>query len=91
MLHTAAVWEDLMKRFLSIVVAAVVVATSLVGFQWYNYITNTQTPFDEIGIDLNTMMPAPVREYGCGRLKETFGGKTLPPYGCADETGRGWK
>jgi hypothetical protein len=80
-----------MKRLVSIVLVILVAAGGVVGQQWYSYITNTTSPFDEIGIDLNNMMPGPLHDYGCGRLKATFGGKTLPPYGCADETGRGWK
>lgn len=80
-----------MKRLVSIVAAALVAAVGVVGYQWYGYISNTQSPFDEIGIDLNNMLPGPLHDYGCGRLKQTFGGKTLPPYGCADESGRGWK
>jgi len=80
-----------MKRLVSILFGGLVAVVAVVGYQWYGYIANTDTPFDEVGIDLNNMMPGPVRDYGCRRLKETFGAKTLPPYGCADGTGRGWK
>ncbi len=80
-----------MKRLVSIVVVVLILGIGAIGQQWYAYIGNTESPFDEMGIDLNNMLPGPLHDYGCGRLKQTFGGKTLPPYGCADETGRAWK
>lgn len=80
-----------MKRLVLIVFVALVVAAGVVGQQWHAYITNTDSPFDEVGMELNNMLPGPLHDYGCNRLKQTFGGKTLPPYGCADDTGKGWK
>jgi hypothetical protein len=81
-----------MKRLLLIVIVVLVAGGGVVGHRWYGFITNTQSPFDdEVGMELNNMMPGPVNAYGCGKLKETFGDKTLPVYGCQDQTGRGWK
>ena len=80
-----------MKRLVSVVFVVVVFGIGVFAQQWYGYITNTASPFDEEGIDLNNMLPGPLHDYGCSRLKETFGNKTLPPYGCSDATGRAWK
>lgn len=80
-----------MNRLLRLVVVVIVACVAAVGGRWYSYVTNTSSPFDEIGIELNSRAPAPLNEWGCGRLKETFGDKTLPPYGCAAGTGTSWK
>ncbi len=50
--------------------------------RWYAYVSNINDPFDEVGIALNNRAPAPARDWGCARLKATFGTKTLPPFGC---------
>lgn len=65
-------------RILAIVILAPVL---LLGFQWHRYVTNKETPYDEVGITLNSWMPAPVRKWGCDQLKATFA-NSLPPHGC---------
>ena len=35
--------------------------------------TNTDSPYDEIGITLNNAMPGPINAWGCAKLKTTFG------------------
>jgi hypothetical protein len=44
-------------------------------------VTNGKTPYDEVGIGLNSYMPQPLRGWGCQQLRKEFG-KMLPPYGC---------
>ncbi|MGV8939194.1 MAG: hypothetical protein ACOH2J_18910 [Allorhizobium sp.] len=74
-------------RFLVIIVLAM---TVFVGFRWYRYVTNTETPYQEVGIELNSRMPGPIRKWGCDKLHVTFG-NALPPYGCqAGADGRSW-
>lgn len=76
---------------LLIMAVAVSLGTGIVfGYRWYDYVTNAKSPFDEVGIAINSRLPASLRDWGCGRLKERFG-RTLPPYGCADATGRNWR
>lgn len=60
------------------------------GYRWYDYVTHAASPFDEVGIALNSRLPEPLRAWGCERLKERFS-RTLPPHGCADGTGRAWR
>lgn len=78
--------KKLVRLLLTIAIALVVV----IGFRWYRYVTNTDSPYDEVGITLNTSMPGPLNAWGCAKLKETFSG-ALPPYGCAAENGTQWK
>lgn len=53
----------------------------LFGGQWYLYVTNTESSYDEVGIAINSRMPGPLRKWGCDRLQATFL-NALPPYGC---------
>lgn len=79
------------KKAAFIIAGTLIGVTALVLFQWHQYVTNKESPYDEVGIELNRYMPAPMQKWGCAQLKETFGNKALPPYGCADETGRAWR
>ncbi len=80
-----------MKKLLRFVLIVVIAMVALVGQRWYSYVTNTKDPFDEVGINLQSYMPAPLRHWGCMQLKKNFGNKTLPPYGCqAEGNGTSW-
>jgi hypothetical protein len=72
-----------------ILIAVFIVVTSSTGLRWYQYVTNTETPYDEVGITLNRYMPLTARTWGCNQLKATFPQK-LPPYGCSNATGKNW-
>lgn len=78
-----------MKKLLFIFVVAIIACAATLGGRWYIYVTNTSTPYDEVGIGLNGFMPAPVRKWGCDQLKKNFG-RGLPPMGCASGDGRQW-
>ncbi len=74
-------------RFLLIVAIA---AVGVFGFRWYRYVTNDESPYQEVGIELNSRMPQPIRKWGCDRLHATFG-DVVPPYGCqGGGDGRTW-
>ena len=78
-----------MGRLLRLVVILVVVFAVVIGSFWSKYVSNTESPYDEIGIELNSRMPDPIRKWGCDKLQATFAG-ALPPYGCAVGDGRVW-
>lgn len=78
--------RKLVRLLLTVVLAIVV----LVGFRWHRYVTNTDSPYDEVGITLNSSMPGPINSWGCARLKATFAG-SLPPYGCAAGNATQWR
>ncbi|WP_413709657.1 hypothetical protein [Rhizobium sp. Rhizsp82] len=69
-------------NFIILILVVVIAAAAVFGGRWYAYVAYASDPFDEVGISLNTMMPAPIRDIGCGMLKSRFEGKTLPPFGC---------
>ncbi|OJF89896.1 hypothetical protein [Pararhizobium antarcticum] len=78
--------KTLVRLLLTIVLAVVV----LTGFRWYRYVSNTDSPYDEIGITFNSNMPGPINNWGCAKLKTTFS-SSLPPYGCAASDATQWK
>ena len=51
------------------------------GWPWYQWATAGESPYDEVGIDVNNMMPAPMHNWACARIAQRFPG-TLPPSGC---------
>ena len=78
-----------MRRVLTVLLAAVVAVVMVVAGRWYIYVTNTESPYDELGIALTQFMPDPVRAWGCGKLEITFAG-ALPPFGCSGASGDQW-
>ena len=50
------------------------------GWEWYHYVTAGE-PYEEIGIDVNISMPAPIRHWGCAQIMRRYPG-ILPPSGC---------
>ena len=79
-----------MKTLIRILLTIVIAPNAVLGFRWYQYVGNSESPFDEVGIALNATMPGPVRQWGCHRLKLTFG-NGLPPRGCVTSDGKEWK
>lgn len=69
--------------------ALLIGGVGFLGYKWWAYVTNTQSPYDEIGIELNSRAPRPINEWGCAQLKLRFE-RMIPPYGCARPEG-GWK
>ncbi len=74
------------STLLTILIALPLALVLTIGLQWYLYVTNTSSPYDEVGIALNRMMPGPVNAWGCARLHQTFG-EVVPPMGCGTAEG----
>lgn len=77
-----------MKKLPMVLLVAVVAVVAVIGGRWLLYVTNTNDPLDEVGIELNSRMPEPLRKWGCAQLKANFENR-LPPYGCAAADGSG--
>ncbi|MCM2292941.1 hypothetical protein NAC44_11465 [Allorhizobium sp. BGMRC 0089] len=79
------------KRIFRVLMIMVVVFLAVFGTRWYNYITNTKTPYDEEGIEINRRLPAPLRNWGCQQLEATFT-QLPPPIGCrSDDNPLKWR
>jgi hypothetical protein len=61
----------------------------LLGF-WVWYVTSSETQYNQIGMELNNVMPAPMNRWGCGELQKRFGDGPAP-YGCAAADFKSWK
>ncbi len=76
-------------RLLRLALILVIAVVAVGGFRWYRYVSNTESPYDEVGIELNSRLPQPIRKWGCDRLQATFSGM-LPPHGCQGADGQAW-
>ena len=81
---------NIMKKFVRVLLTIALAFVVLTGLRWYRYVSNTDSPYDEIGINLNNAMPSPINAWGCARLKTNFDG-FLPPYGCYGVNATQWK
>ena len=52
-----------------------------IGWCWYSYVTAGETPYDEVGIEVNRRLPEPLHAWGCARIGERFP-HAVTPYGC---------
>lgn len=77
-------------KALSVLLVIVVAATAFLGVRWYVYMANTDTPYDEVGIEINSRLPTPLNRWGGDKLQATFG-NVVPPYGCAASDGQSWR
>ncbi len=78
-----------MKKALGLVIAVIIAVFAVMGQRWYQYVTAAPDPYDEVGIELNSRMPLPLRKWGCYQLQKRFGDQ-LPPYGCTADDGKNW-
>jgi hypothetical protein len=77
-------------KIIKVLTMVAIIILGVLGWRWYSYVTNAESPYNEVGIELNSRMPSPIRKWGCDKLHETFG-NVLPPYGCqADGNGQQW-
>ena len=51
---------------------------AVLGGRWCWYVTRGATPYDEIGIELNSRMPNGPRGWGCARIAERFPARSRP-------------
>jgi hypothetical protein len=51
------------------------------GGRWLFYVAASDRIDDAPAVGLTPFMPAPLRAWGCGRLRERFPGQS-PPAGC---------
>lgn len=78
-------------RILRVILIVAIAAAATIGWRWFRYVSNTASPYDEVGIELNSRMPGPINKWGCDKLHASFG-NVLPPYGCqAGADGRQWR
>lgn len=78
-----------MRRPLRIILISLLAFVIFFGQRWYTYVTNKTSPYDEVGIQINSALPSPIRKWGCDKLHANFA-NALPPAGCQAEDGKSW-
>lgn len=78
-----------MRRVGRTIFIIIVAGLIFFGQRWYNYVTNKTSPYDEVGIQINSALPAPLRKWGCDKLHANFA-NALPPLGCQAGDGKNW-
>lgn len=79
-----------MSRIILVVLVVAAAATAFVGQRWYRYVSNTVSPYDEVGTEINSRLPASLNKWGCDKLHSTFG-NVPAPYGCGTDDGTSWR
>lgn len=69
--------------------AILLMVVGAVGF-WVWYVTSSPTAFQQPGMEINNIMPAPLNRWGCDQLKARFGNERAP-YGCVAADFQSWK
>jgi hypothetical protein len=67
----------------------VLIVIGVVGY-WLYYALAATDQFDQIGMDINNMMPAPMNEWACDQLQLRFGDQNAP-FGCTADDFTSWK
>jgi hypothetical protein len=70
------------KKAALVRVALVASIMILVCGKWYDYVAHADSPFDDLGSSINSIMPGPINRLGCDMLKKRFGDIPIPPRGC---------
>lgn len=78
-----------MARVFRLILIVIVIFVVVLGGYWFRYVTNTDSPYQEVGIELNSRLPEPMRKWGCDKLRSNFKG-AVPPYGCSTGDGTTW-
>jgi hypothetical protein len=65
------------------------IVTGVLGY-WLYYALAATNAFDEIGMEINNMLPAPMNEWACDKLQLRFGDQRAP-YGCTAADFVSWK
>ncbi len=70
-----------LAQVLPVVVGITLAGLAVPCWKWYQWATAGETPYDSIGIDMNSFMPAPLHDWACDRIAQRFP-RSIPPYGC---------
>lgn len=78
-----------MRGLKTLLVGIVLVVVAALGY-WLWYVTSAPSQFNQIGMEINNVLPRAMNEWGCGELQKRFGNDRAP-YGCAASDYTSWK
>ncbi|OYX75528.1 MAG: hypothetical protein B7Y95_01830 [Rhizobiales bacterium 32-66-11] len=64
------------------VIRLLVLLVVAVGGYWAYYVFGASSPYDQIGVAINSHLPEEARAYGCTELKKRHTAATAAPEGC---------
>ncbi|MBC8129475.1 MAG: hypothetical protein H7Y08_04025 [Rhizobiaceae bacterium] len=77
-------------KFASLAVGVALGVAIFLGVQWYLYVTSANNPHDDLGTELNAMMPGALNAWGCEMLRARFP-DAVAPKGCLAQDGQTWR
>lgn len=69
-----------MSKFFNQLIGFLLILAAVIGGRYYYYVEYEDNPYSQTGAGLHSIMPQPVKDWGCTRLRERFPGQTAP--GC---------
>lgn len=57
---------------------------------WVYYVTSAPSQYDQIGMEINNILPGPLNAWGCAQLQKRFGDQNAP-FGCTAADYTSWK
>lgn len=78
-----------MRGVIAFVAIIALFAVGIMGY-WLYYVTSASDAFDQIGIEINNIMPGPLNMWGCTQLEARFG-DSRAPYGCTTDDFETWR
>ncbi|MEW6125061.1 MAG: hypothetical protein AB1698_20850 [Pseudomonadota bacterium] len=64
------------------IIRLLVLLVIAVGGYWAYYVFAAASPYDRIGVAINSHLPEQARAYGCAELKKRHAGAQAAPEGC---------
>lgn len=79
----------ILRGILTFVIGIALIIAAVFGF-WLWYVTQSTTQYNQVGMEINNMLPQGMNRWGCSQLQKRFGDQNAP-FGCAASDFRSWK
>lgn len=79
----------ILRGVLTFVILMLLLIAGVLGY-WLWYVTSAPSQFNQVGMEINNILPGPMNTWGCGQLQQRFGNDRAP-FGCVAGDFRSWK
>lgn len=79
----------ILRGVLTFLIVMLVIIAGVLGY-WLWYVTSASSQFDQIGMEINNVLPQTMNRWGCDQLKQRFG-QDRAPFGCVADDYTSWK
>lgn len=80
---------NIKRRIFAFFGIILLIVAAITGY-WFWYVIASPTQFDQIGMEINNILPEPINNWGCSMLEQRFSDDRAP-FGCTAEDHRSWK